>query len=150
MIGYVVKWCAFMSYNNNITWCYQLYVFRFITKLYIITCCHMYLHYITLHQNYNIYISPIVNLINLSHTVRACPIWHTDDDCFHEVQNHVVVLLLNLVKCGLPLKIHMGNTWCTIDIQCMIYWVCRWRLHCLFSVHTHNMVCVLSTVLFCT
>ena len=50
MIGYVVKWCAFMSYNNNNnnnnTWCYQLYVFIFITKLYIITSCHMYLHYI--------------------------------------------------------------------------------------------------------
>ena len=88
MIGYVVKWCTFMSYNNNNKnnnnhdnnnnniWCYQLYVFIFITKLYIITCCHMYLHYITLHYiRIIIFIfHSIVNLINLSHTVRACPI----------------------------------------------------------------------------
>ena len=82
---------------------------------------------------YNIYVLPIVNLINLSHTVRACLIWLTDYDCFHEVQNHVVILLLNSVKWVLPLKICMGNTWCTIDIQCMIYCVCKWRLHCLFQ-----------------
>ena len=25
----------------------------------------------------------------------------------------------------LPLEINIGNTWCTIDIQCMIYGVCK-------------------------
>ena len=59
----------------------------------------------------------------------------------------MVILLLDLMKWVLPLKIHMGNTWCTIDIQCMIYDVCKWRLHCLFQCTIHTMGCVLPTVL---
>ena len=46
MIGYVVKWCTFMSYNNNnnITRCHKLFVFTFITKLYsIIMCTYNYI-----------------------------------------------------------------------------------------------------------
>ena len=87
----------------------------------------------TLNYNYNTYIWQLVNLINLYHTVRACLIWLTDDDYFHEIWNHVVTLLLNLMKWVLPLKSHMGNTWCKIDIQCMTYCVYKWRLHCLFQ-----------------
>ena len=37
MIGYVVRWCTFMFFNNNnITWCHKLSVFTFIAKLYSI------------------------------------------------------------------------------------------------------------------
>ena len=48
VIGYVVKWCTFMSYNNNnITWCHKLFVFTFITKLYsTIVCIHNYIEII--------------------------------------------------------------------------------------------------------
>ena len=48
---------------------------------------------------------------------------------------------IKLIPCGkfiiefngvLSLEINIGNTWCTVDIQCRIYDVCKERLHCLF------------------
>ena len=56
MIGYVVKWCTFMAYNNNnITWCYQLYVFIIITNytfLPVVICIYIVLHYSMLELQY--------------------------------------------------------------------------------------------------